>query len=72
MTDRTHDPKEGAPNAADHSKETDTSNHQSGHTGAGQEATRGKAPEQHDTERQSEYGGGGKNGGTNGGTNGGA
>ena len=66
MPEQKHDPKEGAANAADNSTEADTSNRQSGHTGAGQEASRGKAPEQHDTEHQSEYGGGGANGGTKG------
>ena len=39
-------------------------------TGAGQEATNGSAPEQHDRERQSEYGGGGANGGSDGGAGG--
>ena len=63
MSDRTHDPKQGAANAADQSGKTDTTKRRSGHTGAGQEAAPGKVLEQHDTERQSEYGGGGKNGG---------
>lgn len=66
MPEQKNDPKEGAANAGDNSTETDTSNRQSGHTGAGQEASRGKAPEQHDTEHQSGYGGGGANGGTKG------
>ena len=66
MTDRTQNPKQGAANAAPTSKETDTSSRQSGHTGAGQEATRGAKPEDHDTERQSQYGGGGENGGSGG------
>lgn len=64
MPDRTQDPKQGAANAAPASKDTDTPSRPSGHTGAGQEATRGAKPKDHDTERQSQYGGGGENGGT--------
>lgn len=33
------------------------------HTGSGQEAARGELPEGHQTEHQSNYGGGGANGG---------
>jgi hypothetical protein len=36
---------------------------QSGNTEAGQEARRGVPPGEHDTEHQSQYGGGGRNGG---------
>src|ERR1044071_553520 len=45
-------------------KTSDTSDAQPGHTGAGQEAAGGKLPEKHDTEHQSNYGGGGTHGGS--------
>ncbi|MDB4877519.1 MAG: hypothetical protein JWM41_3965 [Gemmatimonadetes bacterium] len=64
MTDRANKGDRPAGDAAERPKETDTSNRRSGHTGAGQEATKGKAPAQHDTEHQSNYGGGGANGGS--------
>ena len=64
MTDRARDEKAMTPKKGDSATKSDTSSGQSGHTGAGQEATKGKAPEQHDDEHQSEYGGGGANGGS--------
>jgi len=63
MTD-TNDRTKGAGSATDRAEVTDTSNPQSGHTGAGQEASQGKTPQNHPTEHQSNYGGGGANGGS--------
>jgi hypothetical protein len=63
MTDKTNTGDQSA-DGAKHSQKTDTSKRPSGHTGAGQEAAKGKAPAQHDSEHQSNYGGGGANGGS--------
>jgi hypothetical protein len=63
MTDRKQDgsPREGS--AEERGEVNDTSTRQPGKTKAGQEASQGKAPAQHDHEHQSNYGGGGVNGG---------
>lgn len=63
MTDRTSDGDKATPKTGDPATDSDTPSRGSGHTGAGQEATKGTAPAQHDDEHQSEYGGGGANGG---------
>jgi hypothetical protein len=60
MTDRTR----STGNAGDPATNKDTTDASSGHTAAGQEASKGKTPEQHPAERQSNYGGGGPNGGS--------
>jgi hypothetical protein len=58
--------KDDATKTASGTGATDTPSTRPGHTDSGQEATRGKAPEQHDDEHQSNYGGGGPNGGSDG------
>ena len=57
MTDRVDDERDKAKKAT--------------HTEAGQEASRGNTPEQHDREEDSQYGGGGEHGGSGGGGGGG-
>jgi hypothetical protein len=64
MTDRTNKGDQADGSATKRSENTDTPNRQSGHTGAGQEAAKGKTPEQHGDEHQSNYGGGGADGGS--------
>jgi hypothetical protein len=62
MADTNKDPKQRAGHAAQRARpeENDTQDRPSGHTDAGQEARRGVPPGQHDTEHQSQYGGGGR------------
>jgi hypothetical protein len=66
MTDKAGDRAPDAGSAAKRPEVGDQSRGESD-TGAGQEATKGKAPEKHTHEHQSNYGGGGANGGANGG-----
>ena len=63
MTDRKKNgnPTEGS--AEDRAEVSDTSKKEAGKTNAGQEASHGKIPAEHDHEHQSNYGGGGVNGG---------
>ena len=65
MTDETkgNTPREG--DAHERADVSDTSKGDSKQTQAGQEASKGRVPAEHDREHQSNYGGGGKNGGTN-------
>ena len=64
MTDRTKSstPREG--DAHERGDVSDTSKGESQRTQAGQEASKGNVPAEHDREHQSKYGGGGPNGGT--------
>ena len=64
MTDRTKSttPREG--DAQERADVSDTSKGDSKRTQAGQEASKGRVPAEHDREHQSNYGGGGENGGT--------
>jgi hypothetical protein len=64
MTDESKGGRDRAGHAANRPEVSDPSKQESGHTGAGQEASNGTAPEQHTEERQSNYGGGGANGGS--------
>jgi hypothetical protein len=64
MTDESKSGRDKAGHAANRPDVSDTSKPESGHTGAGQEATKGVAPGQHTEEHQSNYGGGGANGGS--------
>ena len=63
MTDRKSDVRPRDEDADPRLRDKNTPNKKSNQTMAGQEASQGALPAEHDHEHQSNYGGGGENGG---------
>jgi len=63
MTDRKSDVSPHDEDADQRLRDKNTPNKKSDQTMAGQEASKGSLPAEHDHEHQSNYGGGGENGG---------